>query len=181
MAIELNTPDLIKYNEAVEFNARRQNNFMFNNGGDAMALIVFRSIFRTATQKIQIVAQDLNNPVTNDAEYITALEFFLMKPESKLEILVSNYSPNNNILFEMLKKYPSKVVFKVIEGGRTFKDTQGRVIHFCIADGHMYRLEYNTNERKAECNFNDTKEYSLLNTLFYSVFNNNTYSCVQAL
>ena len=77
---------------------------------------------------------------------------------------------------EELKQYKDKVSIKVIENGKTFKDSKGRIIHFCIADAHMYRLEYNTEKRKAECNFNDIKECQLLDELFCSVFSNNTLS-----
>lgn len=179
VGINLNTPDLVKYNEAVEFNAKRKNNFMFNNEGNEMALIVFRSIFRNATNAIKIVANSLNNKVTNHKEYISALESFLMKPDSKLELLLSKYDGNQLSdchLFNMLKQYKDKVSIKVIENGKTFKDSKGRIIHFCIADAHMYRLEYNTEKRMAECNFNDIKECQLLDELFCSVFSNNTLS-----
>ena len=85
--INLNTPELNKYTEAVEFNAKRKNDFMFNNEGNEMALIVFRSIFRNATDSIQIVANNLNNEVTNHSEYISALDSFLSKSKTKVEIL----------------------------------------------------------------------------------------------
>ena len=176
--IDLTTPELIEYNEAVEFNAKRKNNFMFNNKGSDMALIVFRSIFRNATKNIKIVAKNLDNEVTNHIEYITALESFLGQSNCKLEILVSEHTQQNDEekLFKMLTKYKGKVFIKTISNGRTFKDDKGRIIHFCIADGHMYRLEYDIENRMAECNFNDVKEYALLDGLFSSVFNNSLYS-----
>lgn len=180
--INLNTPELVKYNEAVEFNAKRNNNFMFNNEGNEMALIVFRSIFRNANNNIKVVARNLNNIVTNHKEYISALESFLIKSNSKLELLLSEFDKTNKCdLFEMLKQYKEKVTIKVIKDGRTFKDDKGRIIHFCIADEHMYRLEYNTEKRMAECNFNDIKECQILDKLFCSVYNNNVWSDNESL
>ena len=180
--INLNTLELVAYNEAVEFNAKRNNNFMFNNEGNEMALIVFRSIFRNANNTIKIVANNLNNIVTNHTEYISALESFLLKSNSKLELLLSEFNKSvDSGLFEMLNQYKEKVIIKVIKDGRTFKDNKGRIIHFCIADNHMYRLEYDTTKRMAECNFNDVKEYQILDKLFCSVFNNNVWSDNESL
>ena len=184
VVINLNTPDLVKYNEAVEFNAKRKNNFMFNNEGNEMALIVFRSIFRNAADVIKIVAKNLNNIVTNHGEYVSALESFLMRPNSKLELLLSEYDGNQlygSSLFNMLKRYKDKISIRVIENGKTFKDSKGRIVHFCIADARMYRLEYNTEKRMAECNFNDVEECKKLNKLFGGVFGDNTSSRSETL
>lgn len=177
--INLNTPELISYNEAVDFNAIRKRNFIFNNTGKEKALIVFRSIFRSANKFIKIVALNLDNIVTTHQEYISALESFLSKPDSKLEILLSEKPNLENKLFTMLSSYREKISVRIMEGCKTFKDSQGRTIHFCIADGQMYRLEYDIKERKAQINFNDPNECSKLNNLFISVFNNNSTSiCV---
>lgn len=176
--INLNTPELNKYTEAVEFNAKRKNDFMFNNEGNEMALIVFRSIFRNATDSIQIVANNLNNEVTNHSEYISALDSFLSKSKTKVEILLSSHNAeaDGSKIFQLLKEYPDKAFVRIIQDGRTFKDNKGRVIHFCVADKHMYRMEYDINNRKAECNFNNIKECKMLSKLFYSVYNNSQYS-----
>lgn len=93
--MNLNTPDLVKYNEAVEFNAKRKNNFIFYNNGNEMALIVFRSIFRNTINAIKIVTKDSNNKVTNHKEYISSLESFLMKSNSRLELLLSDMIRRN--------------------------------------------------------------------------------------
>ena len=37
-------------------------------------------------------------------------------------------------------------------------------------------MEYDINNRKAECNFNNIKECKMLSKLFYSVYNNSQYS-----
>lgn len=176
--INLNTPELNKYTEAVEFNAKRKNDFMFNNEGNEMALIVFRSIFRNATDSIQIVANNLNNEVTNHSEYISALESFLSKSKTKVEILLSSHEEeaDKSPIFKLLAKYQDKVFVRIIRDGRTFKDSKGRVIHFCVADKHMYRTEYDIDNRKAECNFNNVKECKMLSNLFYFVYNDSQYS-----
>lgn len=63
--------------------------------GNEMALIVFRSIFRNTINAIKIVTKDSNNKVTNHKEYISALESFLMKSNSRLELLLSDMIRRN--------------------------------------------------------------------------------------
>lgn len=176
--INLNTPELNKYAEAVEFNAKRKNDFMFNNKGNEMALIVFRSIFRNATDSIQIVANNLNNEVTNHPEYISALDSFLSKSKTKVEILLSSHDAEADCspIFKLLTKYSDKAFVRIIQDGRAFKDNKGRVIHFCVADKHMYRMEYDIDNRRAECNFNNIKECKMLSKLFYDVYDDSQYS-----
>lgn len=171
MAIDINTPELIAYSEAVEYNATKKINGIFNNDGEKRALILFRSIFRNAKDKISVVARDLNNCLTNDAEYISAIKMFLDNPNSKIQILLSQYNDTNSELFALLKRYAHKISIKIIRDDRTFKNGNGQTVHFCVADSHIYRLEYDIEKRKAECNFNDPRECLKLQKAFDSVFN----------
>ena len=169
--IELNTEELIKYNEAVEFNAQQKNNFYFKNDGDAKALIVFKNIYNTANKDIQLVAKNLDNDLTTSKEYLDAIKKFLTRRDTTLDILLSDEVNLNNNLFILLKEYKSKICIKTTNG-KTFKGESGNIIHFCVADEHAYRMEYDIIHRKAEVNFNDEKICSKLKKTFYLIFNN---------
>ena len=70
------------------------------------------------------------------------------------------------------KQYYSKIELR--------KNRKGEVkigensVHFCIAVGRMYRVEYDTNTRKARCNFNDKNAVSKYQTVFNQLFEAST-------
>lgn len=170
--IDLNTESLKEYNQAVEYNALNKVNFVFKNDGNEKALIVFKNIFKSATQQIQIVANDLNNVLTNHADYRSSLTEFLEKSDVKLDILLfeDKINGNNSSIASLLRRFTEKITLKISKG-KSFKDNDsGKKIHFCVADNSMYRLEYDVEERKAQCNFNDPVKAGSLKALFYKAF-----------
>lgn len=162
--------NLNDYAEAVEYNAREHVNTIFFNKGNEHAIIVFKTIFQNANEYILIVAKNLNNEVTNSPDYLESMKTFLSKKKTRLDILVSEVSRANNRLFDLLKDFPSQVSVKCTEG-RTFTNEKNETIHFCVADGRMYRKETDTNGRKASCNFNDPITSSKLKNDFMAVYN----------
>lgn len=161
------------YSQAVEYNALNKIDFVFKNDGDEKASIVFRNIFKTASNEINIVACNLNNALTNSQPYLTALSGFLDKSNSKLHILLTKYEMDGSKIKELLERYKNRITIKTTEG-KTFKDSKSGVpIHFCIADDRMYRFEYDVTGRKAQCNFNDPQSCAYLKEQFNIAFNSN--------
>lgn len=168
--------NMIAYGQAVEYNALNSINFVFNNDGEENAKIVFKNIFKTASKQIQIVDRNLNNDLTNSDEYISNLSCFLEKQDTKLDVLLEEAfnSTDNNKIHNLLKRFSNKIVVKKIPTGRFFKNSEtGNHLHFCVADDKMYRIEYDIENRKAECNFNDSRLSTSLREIFYHVFKGN--------
>lgn len=74
---------------------------------------------------------------------------------TEMKILLTNYNPenDNNILRENIIKYKDKIKIRINKDQSIKKGDES--IYFCIGDNRMYRLEYDTEVRKAICNFND--------------------------
>ena len=150
--------DLYDYSKAVSYYANNKENNVLSNEGVGHAIVVFENIFRTAENKVSIYAKNIfapNNEVTCSASYIGEVRNFLNKPNTSLQILLQEYDEETsyNVLRDELKKYQDKVTVKVNREKKV--KVAGDDVHFCIADGRMYRMEYNTEGRKARCNFND--------------------------
>lgn len=167
--------NFLSYNESVSFSANEKLNNVLYNEGNAHAIVIFSNIFRTAEQEILLYAKNIfsnENEVTSSPNYITSLINFLEKENTQMKILLTEYNPenDNNILRENIIKYKDKIKIRINTNQSIKKG--GEPIHFCIGDNRMYRLEYDTEARKAICNFNDitscSKFISFFNQLFFS-------------
>lgn len=161
---------LESYARAVEYNADNKINTVFYNKDDKHAIIVFNAIFRHAKHSVYIAAGNLNNNVTRDEKYLDGIKKFLSLDNVKLHILVSEIKKEGNILFEVLKNYPDKVCIKCSDG-RMFTNKNNDIIHFCVADECMYRIENDTKERCASCNFYDIDISKKLSNSFMQAYN----------
>lgn len=162
------------YEQIVDSYAKESTNFLFHNQGNEHALVVFKSIFKNATKRIRIAAGSLANmEVANNGEYIEALKGFLDRPGAKLSILLSDYTADLSLpLFSMLSQheaYRNGRVMIADGAGRNFR-RNGEICHFCTADSHMYRVETDIQNRKAECNFGDKSMTEFLEDLFDKAF-----------
>ncbi len=167
--------NFLDYSESVSFSAdNRLNNVLYNKGNEH-AIIIFSNMFRTAKQEILLYAKNIfsnKNEVTSSISYINSLVNFLERKNTQMKILLSEYDPENdyNLLRESIIKYKDKIIIRINAG--QFIKRNSESIHLCIGDNRMYRLEYNIEERKAICNFNDitscTKFTFFFNQLFFS-------------
>lgn len=164
------------YKNAVKYYADEKKDYLFHNQGSDHAKIIFENIFRTASGHIRIAANNLwNDEVVNTLEYLTALESFLDKPNTKLDILLINEPP----IYEVRQKCDLNIYKMLFEhrayragriqihsgDGKSFKKND-KIIHFCTADGRMYRYESDVEQRSATCNFNDVVQTNILDTNF---------------
>ena len=168
------------YRKEVERYAAQAENYLLHNKGPKHAKIIFENIFRNASHKIRIAANNLwNTEVVNTPEYIDALLNFLNHSESSLDILLTNMPTPDSIIAESGKQNIFKSLFNhraysegriIIKSGegKSFKATVGELkeVHFCTADSRMYRYENDIKERLAICNFNDPKTTKHLEELF---------------
>ena len=164
-----NVENLDSYEKAVEYNADNKINTVFYNKDKQHAIIVFNAIFRHAKNSIFIAAGNLNNDVTSNQKYLVGIRKFLSLDNAKLHILVSEIKEEGNALFNLLKEYKDKVCIKCSDG-KMFTNQKNDIIHFCVADGCMYRIENDTKERCASCNFYDTDISEKLNNSFMQAY-----------
>lgn len=162
------------YEEAVEHFAINKENEVLSNSGPDHAVIIFKNIFRTAENEISLYANDIfsqENPITTDFAYMNAMKSFLEKKDTRLRIILRNYNEatSNNPLRDLIRTYSAeKVIFRVNKDNDVCIGDQK--VHFCLADGRMYRMEYATEERKARCNFNDPDSVRKYQVIFNQLF-----------
>ena len=151
-----------EYEEALSQLAARREPHVFYNEGNEHALVVFKTIFKNAKKSLYIVAKDLTNTeVSNASEYIDSLSNFLNREDTKLNIMLTSVDNNivrNTQVFRSIfnsnaYKRGNVNIFNL--NGKKFKDGDN-IVHFCFADGQMYRIETDIENRKARGNFNDS-------------------------
>lgn len=173
---------MTEYRKAVEYYASNNIDYLFHNKGSAHAQIIFENIFKNAREHIRISALNLwNTEVVRTKEYLEALKLFLDQPKTKLDILVKSMpadeeltEESDNNIYRILYSHPAYLAGRIrikTGNGKCFKTIEGSEIHFCTADGHMYRYEDDITERTAQCNFNDSDTAKNFETLFDSAFN----------
>ena len=170
----MNSNNLNTYREAVEFYAYSRVNEVLSNAGNDHAIIIFSNIFKTAEKKVLLLAKNLNNEVTKSSEYRGALRCFLEKKKTKLDVILTNYQLEDSTspVFDLFREFGDKVAIKNSNGKGFKMKSSDQDVHFCIGDNRMYRLEYNTTDREARCNFNDPDFSGKLSGLFYGLFLN---------
>jgi hypothetical protein len=157
-----------QYRLAVANLAENDVNAVFPNDGNNHALVVFEQIFKTAKNSICIAADSLCGEFTDNQQYIDSIIAFLKKTGSELKLLINN--PENissSIFFRSIKDFENVSLRTTSE---TFNTSEYSLVHFCVGDGKMYRLEYDTENRKAICNFNDKNRATTLLRAFESLF-----------
>lgn len=153
--------NLDAYAKSVATLASRRESHLFFNEGNEHALIVFENIFRNARKNLHIVANDLTNAeVCNHPDYIESLGAYLAQDGVTLGIILSHADEGrirNAPVFQTIynsSAYKAGNVKLYNLNGKQFKNNN-ETVHFCFADGMMYRIETDTIHRKAQCNFND--------------------------
>ncbi|GHT00990.1 hypothetical protein AGMMS49525_00590 [Bacteroidia bacterium] len=171
------TEKMKEYRDAVEFLAEHEVNSVMLNSGNEHATIIFQNIFSNSKNHIKILAGNLHNDVTESPEYIAGLVKFLQLRNSKLDIMLDRFDgTQKSMLFEKLFLYKEKINIKSTNTEFYFskanekEESTKNPVHFCIGDKRMYRLETDTKQRSARCNFNDSEYVSKLDGLFSKAF-----------
>jgi hypothetical protein len=167
------------YRQAVQAYAREGKDYLFHNLGNEHALVIFVAIFENAKDKIRITANNLwNKEVVNTTEYQDALRIFLERKDTSLDILLSSF-PQEEIQKEkdiniyrtlfMSTAYKEGRVRIRLGEGKCFKSGD-QPVHFCTADGKMYRFEDDIDLRRASCNFGDPNTTAEMDKSFDEAF-----------
>ena len=132
---------------------------VFSNSGNVHAAIIFSHIFSKSKSIVRILAGNMYNVVTMSKIYQDALLAFLCRDNTKLQVILNSSELEkvkklkvHDCLFEKLQPYASKITIK--KTSKVLK-RNGEMIHLCIGDQSMYRLETNPQERHAEVCLND--------------------------
>lgn len=156
-----NKRNMNTYKKFVSTLATAHSNRVFLNSDKEHALIVLIELFKNANFKLRIFAGSLCHHVGNTSEYVEALSDFIERGGS-VDILLNNFNVDEakrSNLFKRLAYYASEL--KPISVKTTSvkpylaNDAEKKPIHFTIGDEISYRIETNTEERTAECNFNN--------------------------
>lgn len=169
-----------EYKEAVDFLSTHKKNIVIQNEGDEHAKIIFSGLFKTAEHYVKLAANTLRNPVVDSSDYQNSLDIFLHKENARLDIIV-NHVPetiseqSNNNIYQRLRRNPAynegRIRIKSADGNHFFMGgDQANPINFCVADGRMYRIEDNIEQRTAIVNFNDPIKSEELEKVFDKAF-----------
>lgn len=160
------------YSEQIEEYAKNSTDKEFFNSGDAHAQIVLNNIAKYSKEYIHIYSGNLCTDVSNNQTYLSYLESFLQK-NGEVKVVLCEFengdTPENKDIFKLLRQFPEKTSVK--KSNMRLADSNGNPVHFTVADDKAYRLETDTLNKKARCNFNSRETALLLNDLFNSIFN----------
>lgn len=171
---------ITSYRRKIHSLSKNNENAMFMNADNEKALTVFVELFHRAQQHIRLFSGALlNEEVSNNPLYISALSDFLEKDGVKLEILLNDPDETimrNTPLYKRLSFYKSAGADITIRktDRKLFFSRPGQEkseCHFCVCDNSSFRLEIDIVNRSAICNFNDTKWASVLIERFDEMFN----------
>ena len=167
------------YANNVREKAREKSDYLFHNEGNGHALVICQNLFESADSHIRIAANQLyNDEVVNKQEYISAMKSFLDKPNTKLDIIITNAPERENVrkdgtFYGMLHDHQAykdgRVIIKVGDG-KSFRNGDGKMVNFCTGDERMFRFEDDIEKRTAIANFNDPEMTKDLINGFDNVF-----------
>lgn len=168
------------YEVSVKYLAENKVDNIIYNSGEEHALIIFENIFNNCKYKLRLLSGNLSNGITKNPKYINSLTRFLAQRNGKLEIILDRYEDGSKVvnsdLFKKLETYKDQITIKKSTLSYSLNnenkvDSERKHIHFCIGDDHIFRLETDTEKRKAKCNFNDITYSNILKDLFYRLYN----------
>lgn len=161
--------------------AKNNKNVVFFNSSEEHGALVMGTMFRYATQEVNIYCGSLSGHISSKPEYTSGLKCFLQNG-GKLRILMQGDKYKQDSppeLFKILKFYsilkPDNIEIKV----HPYKVTQNsgnHEVHFMVADKKMYRVEDNIDSFTAACNFNDPEKASQFDVVFNQIFNDKILS-----
>jgi len=167
-----------EYRKAVEYLAAQKRNFDIHNEGDEYAKVIFTNMFLNARKTLRIAANTLRNSVVDSPEYLDALDSFLGRECTTLQIVIShlpdNASENSNYnIYRRLWLNPaySQGRIHIKNANRSVFHICGTPANFCVADSLMYRIENNIERRTALCNFGNSSRAKLLEERFDEGYN----------
>ena len=177
----------IEYKEAVSNYAKDKKDYLFHNLGNEQAIVIFENIFKNANGKVRMAINDFwRNETVNSFEFKEGLRLFLEREGTSLDIILSSFPS------EEIRSSQSDNIFRLLYSTRAYNDGRIRIrlgggksftvnnapVHFCTADGHMYRFEEDIRTLRATCNFYDPATTQSLDNAFDAVFNSDVMETI---
>lgn len=172
------------YKQSVDIACKKKYDITLDNNNHEHAEYALAKIFETAKGELYIFADSLSKPgnAKRSKFYLRNLHQFVSNSSNKLSVILLKDDPNSetltylkamkshddykeNINLSIFNEKHKDQLLKTIKGGNDF--------HFTTAStSGIYRLEYDTINRKATLNFNDPNYAESLKKLFkkYSTF-----------
>lgn len=161
------TNELEEFRLDVERLAKNNIDEIFFNKGATHASIVLENIIDNAKKSICIYSGSLNSDVF-DENLKSVLRNKIEQNIINVRVIVDDFEDIHksecfDYLFDKKIIIPAHKGLKILLNDLYDKNTS----HFCVADRSAYRLETNTNDYKATCNFSDkSKVAAELNFIF---------------
>ena len=166
--------------ELTKYLSSKRINTQFKNQGKYHAAAVMANIFSSSTKNVKIYAGNFNGDVCD--LYVDFIRDFLNKGNEKdkvsLTILFEEDPNRNTLTFNLLQDYSINfkdkcnisISIAAKDAVSSFKNkVNNTTIHFTIGDDIMYRLETDTSNYKALCNYDDEEFCRKLNIHFASL------------
>lgn len=149
----------------------------FLNSDSEKMKTVYIEMLNHSEKEFRIFAGLLCNEVTSSQEYINAMSSFVER-NGVLRILLNQYKEDNikeSSLFKRLAYYKScgyDIIVKETDD-KPYINLNGREVkvHVAIGDKKSYRLEFDTENRRAMCNMNNTGKAAEFADFFDKCFN----------
>lgn len=124
-----------------------------SNTGPAHAAVILSKIFENADSHIQLYSGEFKETFFSQPSVKQAMENFLAKPSSKLDLVVQIETALNSELLQDLKSRYTNKINAYSEASIGATATAG--LHFCVADKRAYRIETNDEQVTAVASFNE--------------------------
>ena len=137
-------------------------NSRVSNSGIEHAAIVIENLFLHSKRVVKVLCGKFSEDVYGRASVKAAIETFLSRDGTRLEICVADTADQNSAVQSLIRKFPKQVIFRAA-GSSDAK------YHFAVGDSHAYRLETDMVRREAVVNFNEPSIAFMLDQLFETV------------
>ncbi len=161
--------ELIDYCKDISKLADQKIGVSFRNQGNLHAAVVMSTLFLHSKENIRIFAGDFNGRVSGVSIWKKSLlRSFNSNVNLKIEVVLENKPPVDSTAFHLLNElrlnHPDRVSVALLDKSKArieFPD-----FHFAVGDDNKFRLETNTSNFKAVCNFDDKSVSNNLIDLF---------------
>jgi len=157
------------YEQMIMELAKGKKNERFYNNDTKHAEIVLRELMKNADQYVYIVCSNMLTNVSNNKEYIDAVDNFLATDEGRtIKIIFTDYKDNSfkkTKIFNVFSKHKEQVSIKALRKEK-IRRSDGEPINFTVADDRSYRMEIDVKNKIGFGNFNNRNEALVLKDNF---------------
>jgi hypothetical protein len=137
-------------------------NSRVSNSGIEHAAIVIENLFLHSMNVVKVLCGKFSEDVYGRASVKLAIDAFLSKTGTRLEICVTETSDQNAVVRALIAKFPERVTFRST-------NTSDVKYHFAVGDLQAYRLETDMARREAVVNFNEPSIAFMLDQVFEAI------------